>query len=738
MQPIDQKTEKKAVAGINRNIPRGKRSSNQKRNENRADAAYADKSFDSAYKIYNSDNSCDGFSERSECDKKQPLPMSKAELFEQVGKDVPDFVLVTGDAYIDHPSFGTAIIGRVLLSHGYSVGIIAQPNWRSAESFKVFGKPRLGFLVNSGNMDSMVNHYTSAKKPRSEDAYTPGGKRGKRPDRAVNVYCKCIRNIYGDIPIVIGGIEASLRRFAHYDYWDNRVLPSVLVSSGADLLIYGMGERQIIDIAEALDGGIAARDITYVKGTAYWADNLSRVYEYTLIDSFEKVSNDKKAYCAAFMTQYREQDAISGATLVQPHGSGFVVVNSPAMPLSRSELDAVYDLPYTRLPHPSYTEHIPALDEVRFSLVSCRGCYGQCAFCALTFHQGRVIQSRSHESLIAEAKLMTKMPEFKGYIHDVGGPTANFRQPACKKQLTKGVCKDRTCLGYSPCKNVEVSHTDYVELLRKLRRLDGVKRVFIRSGIRYDYLMYDKDETFFKELIKYHISGQLKVAPEHIDDRVLEMMGKPGGELYQRFVRRYKQLNDALGMNQYIVPYFMSSHPGSTLNSAIALAEYLKASGQRPEQVQDFYPTPGTLSTCMFYTGLDPRTMKPVYVPVSPEEKAMQRALMQFFIPKNRPLVRKALRLADRDDLIGSGRNCLVPDVHQSPAHSGSSSSATKSNHRPQYGAAEHSAGKRKDARPNTRFGSGEQSRGNGPNRGVQGKKTVKTSDKRSGGKKHR
>lgn len=363
--------------------------------------------------------------------------MSKAELFEQVGKDVPDFVLVTGDAYIDHPSFGTAIIGRVLLSHGYSVGIIAQPNWKSAESFKVFGKPRLGFLVNSGNMDSMVNHYTSAKKPRSEDAYTPGGKRGKRPDRAVNVYCKCIRNIYRDIPIVIGGIEASLRRFAHYDYWDNRVLPSVLVSSGADLLIYGMGERQIIDIAEALDGGIAARDITYVKGTAYWADNLSRVYEYTLIDSFEKVSNDKKAYCAAFMTQYREQDAISGATLVQPHGSGFVVVNSPAMPLSRNELDAVYDLPYTRLPHPSYTEHIPALDEVRFSLVSCRGCYGQCAFCALTFHQGRVIQSRSHESLIAEAKLMTKMPEFKGYIHDVGGPTANFRQPACKNSLRR-------------------------------------------------------------------------------------------------------------------------------------------------------------------------------------------------------------------------------------------------------------------------------------------------------------
>lgn len=679
MQPTDNRTGKKSTVRPNSDASRGKRGENAAHTARRTAASHPWENAQNSTGTNNLYSSYDGFSERCESDGRTPLPMSKAELLEQVGKDVPDFVLVTGDAYIDHPSFGTAIIGRVLLSHGYSVGIIAQPNWKDAESFKVFGKPRLGFLVNSGNMDSMVNHYTSAKKPRSEDAYTPGGKRGKRPDRAVNVYCKCIRRIYGDVPIVIGGIEASLRRFAHYDYWDNRVFPSILVSSGADLLIYGMGERQIVDIAEALDGGIGVRDITYVKGTAYWADDLSRVYEYTLIESFEKTASDKRAYCSAFMAQYREQDAISGATLVQSHGDGFVVVNSPAMPLSRTELDAVYDLPYTRLPHPSYKEHIPALDEVRFSLVSCRGCYGQCAFCALTFHQGRVIQSRSHESLIAEAKLMTKMPEFKGYIHDVGGPTANFRQPACKKQLTKGVCKDRSCLGYSPCKNVEVSHTDYVELLRKLRRLDGVKRVFIRSGIRYDYLMYDKDETFFKELIKYHVSGQLKVAPEHIDDRVLEMMGKPGGELYQRFVRRYKQLNDALGMEQYIVPYFMSSHPGSTLNSAIALAEYLKSSGQRPEQVQDFYPTPGTLSTCMFYTGFDPRTMKPVYVPVSPEEKAMQRALMQFFIPKNRPLVRKALRLADRDDLIGNGKNCLVPDApSDAAAHGGSPRSAKK------------------------------------------------------------
>ena len=592
--------------------------------------------------------------------KNVPLPMSLEEL-NAYGFDVPDFVLVTGDAYIDHPSFGTAIIGRVLLHHGYSVGIIAQPDWKKASSFTVFGRPKYGFLVNSGNMDSMVNHYTSAKRPRSEDAYTPGGKRGKRPDRAVKVYCKCIRKIYGDIPIIIGGIEASLRRFAHYDYWADKVFPSMLIDSDADLLIYGMGERQIIEVADALSGGIGVRDISYVHGTAYRAPSLERVYEYKLIESYEEVSTDKIAYCKAFLSQYREQDAISGQCLVQMHGGEFVVVNPPALPLSREEMDTVYDLPYTRLPHPSYKEHIPALDEVKFSLTSCRGCYGQCSFCALTFHQGRVIQSRSHESLLREAELMTHMPDFKGYIHDVGGPSANFRQPACKKQLTHGVCKDRSCLGYSPCRNIIVDHSDYVELLRELRKVPGVKRVFVRSGIRYDYLMYDKDDTFLRELVKYHISGQLKVAPEHIDDDVLKLMGKPGQELYDRFVRKYEQVNRNLGMEQYLVPYLMSSHPGSTLNSAIALAEYLKSSGQRPEQVQDFYPTPGTLSTCMYYTGLDPRTMKKVYVPKDPEEKAMQRALMQFFVPKNRPLVRKALRLADRDDLIGSGKNCLVP-----------------------------------------------------------------------------
>lgn len=591
-----------------------------------------------------------------------PLPLSPDELFSQCGKRSPDFVIVTGDAYIDHPSFGTAIIGRMLLSRGYTVGIIAQPDWRTTASVTVFGKPRLGFLVNSGNMDSMVNKYTVAKKPRAADAYTPGGKAGKRPDRAVNAYCALIRTAYGsDVPIIIGGIEASLRRFAHYDYWSNKVLPSILVSSGADLLVYGMGEKQTIDLAEALDGGLNVRDVTYIPGTAYLAPNLQLVYEYEEIPSFESVSSDKKAYCKAFMEQYREQDALSGARLVQKHGAEYLVVNPPAPPLTTEELDEVYSFPYTRLPHPSYKEHIPALDEVEFSLVSCRGCYGQCSFCALTFHQGRVIQARSHASLIAEAKLLIAQPDFKGYIHDVGGPTANFRFPACKKQLTNGVCKDRSCLGYNPCKNMTVDHRDYVELLRKLRKLDGVKKVFVRSGIRYDYLMYDKDDTFIRELIKHHVSGQLKVAPEHIDERVLECMNKPAGGLYERFAAKYMALNKSLGMEQYIVPYFMSSHPGSTLHSAIALAQYLKSSGQRPEQVQDFYPTPGTLSTCMFYTGLDPRTMKSVYIPHDPREKAMQRALMQYFIPKNRPLVREALRKAERDDLIGYGKNCLVP-----------------------------------------------------------------------------
>lgn len=600
-------------------------------------------------------------------DYRKPLPMNKRELYEYFGVDEPDFVIVTGDAYIDHPSFGTAIIGRVLASRGYSVGIIAQPNWKNAEGFRVFGRPRLAFMVNSGNMDSMVNHYTSSKKRRSADNYSPGGKMGLRPDRAVTVYCNRIREAYGSVPIVIGGIEASLRRFAHYDYWDDKVRRSVLDDSGADILTYGMGERQTVEIADALASGLDVHDITYIAGTCFMAGSLENVYDYEEIESFEAVSAEKKAYCRAFMRQYEEQDAISGKRLVQKHGARWLVVNPPAMPLTTQELDDVYELPYTRMPHPSYKEHIPALDEVEFSLVSTRGCFGACSFCALTFHQGRVIQARSHESLVREAELLTKLPNFKGYIHDVGGPTANFRRPACKKQLTKGVCKKRQCLGYEHCKNVEVEHRDFTALLKKIRSIEGVKKVFVRSGIRYDYLMFDKDDSFMRELIKHHVSGQLKVAPEHISDNVLRLMGKPAGGLYDRFCAKYRKVNAQLGMDQYIVPYFMSSHPGSTLDSAIELALYLKKTGQRPEQVQDFYPTPGTLSTCMFYTGLDPRDMQPVYVPRDPKEKAMQRALMQYFMPYYRETARQALIKAGREDLIGNGRDCLVPEGRPTP-----------------------------------------------------------------------
>ena len=592
---------------------------------------------------------------------RKPLPMNKRELYEYFGVDEPDFVIVTGDAYIDHPSFGTAIIGRVLASRGYSVGIIAQPDWKKAESFKVFGKPRLAFMVNAGNMDSMVNHYTSSKKRRSADNYSPGGRMGLRPDRAVTVYCNRIREAYGSVPIVIGGIEASLRRFAHYDYWDDKVRRSVLVDSGADILTYGMGERQTVEIADALASGLDIHDITYVAGTCYMAGSLENVYDYDEIESFEAVASDKRAYCRAFMRQYEEQDAISGRRLVQKHGNRWLVANPPSMPLTTQELDDVYELPYTRLPHPSYKEHIPAIDEVEFSLVSTRGCFGACSFCALTFHQGRVIQARSHESLLREAEILTKLPNFKGYIHDVGGPTANFRHPACKKQLEKGVCKKRQCLGYEHCKNVEVDHRDFTALLKKLRALPGVKKVFVRSGIRYDYLMFDHDDSFIRELVAHHVSGQLKVAPEHVSDHVLRLMGKPAGGLYDRFCAKYKKVNAQLGMDQYIVPYFMSSHPGSTLDSAVELALYLKKTGQRPEQVQDFYPTPGTLSTCMFHTGLDPRDMQPVYVPRDPAEKAMQRALMQYFMPYYRNTAREALIMAGREDLIGSGRDCLVP-----------------------------------------------------------------------------
>ncbi|MBR3382481.1 MAG: YgiQ family radical SAM protein [Clostridia bacterium] len=596
-----------------------------------------------------------------------PLPMTRRELYDVFGTEEADFVIVTGDAYVDHPSFGTAIIGRVLASRGYSVGIIAQPNWKNSEDFTRFGRPRLAFMVNAGNMDSMVNHYTSSKKRRSADSYSPGGRAGLRPDRATTVYCNRIREAFSGVPIVIGGIEASLRRFAHYDYWDDKVRRSVLVDSGADILTYGMGERQTVEIADALASGLDIRDITYVAGTCYMAGSLENVYDCDEIPSFEEVSADKRAYCRAFMREYEEQDAIAGRRLAQKHGNRWLVANPPAAPLSTQELDDVYELPYTRLPHPSYKEHIPAIDEVEFSLVSTRGCFGACSFCALTFHQGRVIQARSHESLIREAELLTKLPNFKGYIHDVGGPTANFRQPACKKQLTKGVCKKRDCLGYDHCKNVEVDHKDFTALLKKLRQVPGVKKVFVRSGIRYDYLMFDRDDSFIRELVAHHVSGQLKVAPEHISDNVLRLMGKPAGGLYDRFCQKYGKVNRQLGMDQYIVPYFMSSHPGSTLDSAIELALYLKKTGQRPEQVQDFYPTPGTLSTCMFYTGLDPRDMQPVYVPRDPAEKAMQRALMQYFMPYYRETARQALIKAGREDLIGNGRDCLVPEGRPTP-----------------------------------------------------------------------
>ena len=572
-----------------------------------------------------------------------------------------DFVYIIGDAYVDHPSFGPAIISRVLENHGYTVGIISQPDWHSAEEFRRLGRPRLAFLISAGNIDSMVNHYTSAKKRRSSDAYTPGGEAGKRPDRATIVYANRVREAYRGVPVIIGGIEASLRRFAHYDYWDDKVRRSILSDSGADLLIYGMGERQIVEIADALAGGLPVEQITYVNGTCYMTNSLAQVYEYETIESYEAVARDKKAYASAFMAQYREQDAIRGKRLVQPHGDTFLVVNPPAAPLTTEELDAVYELPYARAPHPSYQKEIPALFEVKFSLTSCRGCFGACSFCALTFHQGRVISARSHASLLREAAILTQQPDFKGNIHDVGGPTANFRQPACKKQLKSGVCADRQCLGFEHCKNLMVDHGDYIALLEELSAVPGVKRVFVRSGIRYDYVMYDKSDAFLRALIKNHVSGQLKVAPEHVSDRVLRLMGKPASALYDRFVAKYMQLNRNLGKEQYIVPYFMSSHPGSDLDAAVELAEYLKRTGQRPEQVQDFYPTPGTLSTCMYYTGFDPRTGERVYVPKSASEKAMQRALMQYFMPQYRDLARKALEKAGREDLIGFGKHALVP-----------------------------------------------------------------------------
>lgn len=590
------------------------------------------------------------------------LPITREDM-EKRGWDVPDFVYLSGDAYVDHHSFGVAIISRVLEANGYKVAIIPQPDWKDPKSIQVFGKPRLGFLVTAGNMDSMVNHYTVSKKRRHTDAYTPGGVIGKRPDHATIVYCNLIRQVYKDSPVIIGGIEASLRRLAHYDYWDNRVKRSILLDSQADLLLYGMGERSVVEVADALNSGIAISDITFVEGTVYKTKELEPGYEYSRLPSFIEIQNSKKAYAESFYIQYCNTDPFSAKPLVEEYRKGeYVVQNTPAKPLSQSEMDRVYALPYMRTYHPSYEAAggIPAITEVKFSLISNRGCFGGCSFCALTFHQGRIIQTRSHESIVAEAKAMVWDKDFKGYIHDVGGPTANFRHTSCKKQLTKGVCKNKQCLFPNPCENLTVDHKDYLSLLRKLRELPNVKKVFIRSGIRFDYLIADPDDTFFKELCMHHVSGQLKVAPEHIADPVLSMMGKPENAVYEKFQTKYKKLNEEIGKKQYLVPYLMSSHPGSTLKEAVALAEYLRDLGYMPEQVQDFYPTPATISTCMYYTGLDPRTMKPVYVPKSPKEKAMQRALIQYRNPKNYDLVYEALKEAGRTDLIGFEKHCLI------------------------------------------------------------------------------
>ena len=589
------------------------------------------------------------------------LPITKEEMLER-GWEQPDFVYVCGDAYIDHPSFGAAIICRTLESREFKVCFLAQPDWRKPDDFRRFGKPRLGFLISSGNIDSMVNHYTVAKRRRHKDSYTPGGVMGKRPDRAVIVYSQMARQAYKDANIIIGGIEASLRRLSHYDYWDDKVRKSIIIDANADLLLYGMGENSIVEVAEALDSGLDIHDLTYLDGTVFKTKDLSRAFEPIILPSYEEVCSSIEAYAKSFNIQNLNTDHFVAKTLVEPYEGWYVVQNRPNRPLTQQEMDDTYALPYMRTYHPSYKNHIPAIDEVKFSIISNRGCYGACSFCALTFHQGRIIQTRSHESIIEEAKKMTEEKDFKGYIHDVGGPTANFRQPACTKQLKHGACPKQQCLFPNPCRNLIADHSDYLSLLRKLRELPSVKKVFIRSGIRYDYLMYDKDDTFFRELVQYHVSGQLKVAPEHIAPQVLDKMGKPHKELYKKFVAKYYRLNEEYHKDQYLVPYLMSSHPGSDLNAAIELAEYLRDIHHQPEQVQDFYPTPGTLSTAMFYTGLDPRDMTPVYVPKTPKEKAMQRALMQYKNPHNYDLVYEALVQAGREDLIGNGPKCLIRD----------------------------------------------------------------------------
>ena len=593
------------------------------------------------------------------------LPVSKADM-EERGWWWYDFLLVTGDAYVDHPSFGTAVIGRVLEAEGYRVAVLAQPDWHSADAFRAMGRPRLGVMIGSGNLDSMVAHYTAAKKRRSEDFYSPGKKAGLRPDHAVIVYANRAREAFPDLPIVIGGLEASLRRFAHYDYWDDKVRRSALADAGADILVYGMGEYATREIARRLKKKEPVSSLTDIRGTAVLVGDPSIcAYNSLTLPSFEAVSSSMTDYADATRVEYEEHDPVRGKALIQQHGNRYLIVNPPAMPLSMEELDFVAELPYTKQYHPMYEPMggVPAIEEVKFSVIHNRGCFGGCNFCSLAFHQGRMVTSRSHESLIREVTALTKFPDFKGYINDVGGPSANFRHPSCAKQVKYGMCAQKRCLAPTPCPNIDADHSDYLALLRKLRNIPGVKKVFVRSGIRYDYMLEDKNQEFFAELVKYHISGQLKVAPEHCIDSVLDYMGKPHIGVYEKFMDQYRRLNDRYSKEQYIVPYLMSSHPGSTLQDAVALAEYLNSKGRQPEQVQDFYPTPGTISTCMYYTGLDPITMKPVYVAKSYHEKAMQRALLQWKRPDKRKLVIEALKEAGREDLIGYGPKCLVrPD----------------------------------------------------------------------------
>jgi uncharacterized radical SAM protein YgiQ len=597
------------------------------------------------------------------------LPISRQDMLAR-GWDELDFLFVSGDAYVDHPSFGPAVICRILEKYGYRVGIIAQPDWRSAKDFRKLGKPRLGVLVSAGNLDSLLNKFTAAKRYRSTDAYSPGGKAGRRPERATVVYCNRIREAFGNIPLIIGGIEASLRRFAHYDYWSDNVRRSILIDSRADLLIYGMGERQIKEIAEQLTAGLSIDHIRTVHGTSYRTQSIEHLWDYIELPDYQTVAGNKQSFAAAYKTQYLEQDPIRGKTLVQRHDEYYVVQNPPAMPLTTVELDEIYELPYERTYHPVYEAEggVPAIAEVKFSLVSHRGCFGSCSFCAITSHQGRIIQSRSHESLIREALLLTQLPDFKGYIHDVGGPSANFRLPACTQQSERGTCRGRQCLHPQACTQLNTDHTDYLELLRQLRSLPGVKKVFIRSGLRYDYLLAGKNEEFLRELCEHHVSGQLKIAPEHVAPKVTRLMGKPGKETYLKFMHTYKKVNEALGKEQYLVPYFMSSHPGAGLKEAIELAEFIRDLGYHPEQVQDFIPTPGSLSTCMYYTGINPLSGEKLHVAKDPYEKKLQRALLQYRDPKNYPFVYEALQKADRQDLIGFGPKCLIKPPSEGPA----------------------------------------------------------------------